>query len=131
MANYNGLILTANHRMTKNFTVLMGREISPLKTCCWRMSISRSTGGQSTPEASFDNRPTKQGVEGLEPHGTPVFSIRNARNVTMKGCVARWGEHRQEYFTNALEVENVQGLKIEHFTGEAAFPGKCKAIEIR
>ncbi len=83
------------------------------------------------PGGRFDNRPTKPGDEGLEVHGTPVFSIRNARNVTVRDCVARWGNARQEYFTNALEAENVQGLKIEHFTGEAAFPDKQKAIEVR
>jgi polygalacturonase len=83
------------------------------------------------PGGRFDNRPTKPGDQGLEAHGTPVFSVRNARNVIVKDCVARWGNDRQEYFTNALEAENVQGLKIEHFTGEAAFPGQQKAIEIR
>jgi Glycosyl hydrolases family 28 len=74
------------------------------------------------PGGHFDNRPTKPGDQGLEAHGTPVFSIRNARNVTVRDCVARWGNDRQEYFTNALEADNVQGLKIEHFTGEAASP---------
>ena len=83
------------------------------------------------PGARFDNRPTRQGVEGLETHGTPVFSIRNARNVIVKNCVARWGAHRQEYFTSALEAENVQGLKIDHFTGEAAFSDVHKSIEIK
>lgn len=45
--------------------------------------------------------------------------------------VTRWADDRQEYFTNALEAENVQALKIEHFTGEAAFPDKQKAVEVR
>jgi hypothetical protein len=69
-------------------------------------------------------------MEGLEIHGTPVFSIRNARNVTVRDCIARWGKHREDYFTHALQAENVQGLKLEHFVGEAAHPGKDKAIEI-
>ena len=45
--------------------------------------------------------------------------------------MTRWTDDRQEYFTNALEAENVQALKIEHFTGEAAFPDKQKAVEVR
>jgi Glycosyl hydrolases family 28 len=82
------------------------------------------------PGGRFDNRPTMAGVEGLEVHGTPVFSLRNAKSVTVKDCTSRWGDNRQEYFTNALQAENVQGLKIEHFTGEAAFPATQKAIEV-
>jgi hypothetical protein len=78
----------------------------------------------------FDNRPTPPGMEGLEVHGTPVFSLRNARNVTVRDCIARWGTDREDYFTHALQAENVQGLKIEHFTGEAAHPDKERAIEI-
>jgi hypothetical protein len=91
------------------------------------MTVDRWT---DYPGGRFDNRPTAPGIDGLELHGTPVFSIRNAKNVTLRNCTARWGRHRQDYFTHALQVENVQGLAIEHFTGEAAFPEKQKAIEI-
>jgi polygalacturonase len=91
------------------------------------MTVDRWT---KYPGERFDNRPTAAGVEGLEPHGTPVFSLRNARNVTMKGCTARWGEHREDYFTHALQVENVQNLKMENFTGEAAHPERQKAIAV-
>jgi len=82
------------------------------------------------PGGHFDNRPTPPAMEGLEVHGTPVFSLRNARNVTVKGCTARWGSHRQDYFTHALQAEHVAGLKIEHFRGEAADPATHKAISI-
>jgi polygalacturonase len=82
------------------------------------------------PGAHFDNRPTPGSRLGLEPHNTPVFFLRNAKNVTVKDCVARWGEHRQDYFTHALEAENVQNLKLDHFTGEAAHPATEKAIAI-
>jgi polygalacturonase len=91
------------------------------------MTVDRWT---KYPGGRFDNRPTGPGVEGLEVHGTPVFSIRNAKNVTVKNCVARWGEHREDYYTNALQAENVVGLKIEHFTGESAHPETQRAIEI-
>ncbi len=82
------------------------------------------------PGAKFDNRPTAAGVEGLEPHKTPVFSIRNARNVTLRDCRARWGTVRPDYFSNALEARNVTGLTLEHFVGDAAHPGSEKAIDI-
>jgi polygalacturonase len=82
------------------------------------------------PGDHFDNRPTAPGVEGLEVHGTPAFSIRNAKNVTVKDCTARWGAHREDYFTHALQAENVRGIKIERFTGESAHPGVQKAIDV-
>jgi hypothetical protein len=82
------------------------------------------------PGARFDNRPTAPGVEGLEPHDTPVFSLRNAEQVLVKNCHARWGENRQSYFGAALEAENVRDLKIEHFEGVASDPAKTKAIII-
>lgn len=90
------------------------------------MTIDRWT---KYPGGKFDNRPTPPTMEGLEVHGTPVFSIRNAKNVTVKDCKARWGDHREDYFTHALEAENVQGLKITNFTGQAAHAGQ-KAIAI-
>lgn len=80
------------------------------------------------PGGVFDNRPTQANdpmhePNGLEKHNTPVFSLRNARNVTMKDCVARWGMHTAPYFSYALEVKNVDGLKLEGFQGKAAQPG--------
>jgi polygalacturonase len=91
------------------------------------MTIDRWTG---YPGGRFDNRPTAAGVEGLEVHDTPVFSIRNARNVTVRDCTARWGKQREPYFSYALEAQNVKNLQLEHFTGEAAHPDREKAIQI-
>jgi hypothetical protein len=90
------------------------------------MTIDRWT---KYPGGRFDNRPAPTIPEGLEEHGTPVFSIRNAKNVTVRKCTARWGDHREPYFTHALQAENVRDLKIEEFTGDAAHP-ELKAIEI-
>jgi hypothetical protein len=81
------------------------------------------------PGGKFDNRPTSSAMEGLEIHGTPVFSLRHAKNVTMRGCTAHWGDHREDYYTHALQADDVQGLKLEHFQGEAAHAG-MKAVQI-
>ncbi|SNT44125.1 Glycosyl hydrolases family 28 [Granulicella rosea] len=82
------------------------------------------------PGGKFDNRPTGPNVEGLELHDTPVFSIRNANRVLVKDCTARWGQHPEKYFSNALQASNVQGLKLERFNGKAAFPDARKAVVI-
>lgn len=83
------------------------------------------------PGGRFDNRPTAAGVEGLEAHDTPVFSIRNAQHVQMRHCKAQWGANRQSYFGPALEAENVQDLQLHHFEGKAAFPDRQRAVIIR
>lgn len=80
------------------------------------------------PGGKFDDRPTLPGVEGLEAHDTPVYSLRNAIDVTLRDCKALWGSNRQPCFGPALEAQNVTDLKLEHFTGEAAYPDKEKAI---
>ena len=72
------------------------------------------------PGGRFDNRPTMAGVEGLEVHDTPVFSLRNAKHVLFKDCTASWGEKRQPYYGKALEVENVEDLKVVHFDDRTA-----------
>jgi hypothetical protein len=75
----------------------------------------------------FDNRPTSA-YPGVEPHGNPGFSFRHADNVVLKNCRVAWGDNRPDYFTNALETEDVTGLKLTGFKGEAAHPERDKAI---
>jgi hypothetical protein len=78
----------------------------------------------------FDNRPTTAQA-GIEPHGNPGFSIRHADNVTLTRCSVAWGTNRPEYFTHALEAEQVSGLALTQFAGEAAHPERDPAILIR
>jgi len=67
----------------------------------------------------IENRPTMPGVEGLEPHDTPVFSLRNARHVVLKACKDSWGDKHQLHYGPALEVENVADLKLVGFETQA------------
>ena len=77
----------------------------------------------------FDNRPTKV-LEPIETHGNPGFNLRQADNVTLKNCSVSWGGNRPDYFTSALEAENVTGLRLTGFKGIAAHPGRDEAIII-
>jgi hypothetical protein len=81
------------------------------------------------PGGMFDNRPTTVGIP-LETHGTPAFSIREADNVKLDRCRAAWGGLAPDYFTHALEAENVTGLEIKKFTGAAAHPARDEAMRI-
>ena len=78
----------------------------------------------------FDNRPTSAYPE-IEPHGNPGFSIRHAANVVLRRCSVAWGNNRPDYFTHALEAEDVIGLGLTQFAGEAAHPDRDEAVVIR
>jgi polygalacturonase len=82
------------------------------------------------PGGFWDNRPTTA-QSGIEPHGTPAFAIRHADRVSLRRCRAAWGGNRPDYFTSALEAEDVTGLQYPGFQGEAAHPGRAPAIVVR
>ena len=82
------------------------------------------------PGGVFDNRPTQGRYPEIEPHATPGFHIRSADNVVLKRCGVAWGEKRPEYFTHALEADDVRGLEISGFVGEAAHPERDSAMAI-
>lgn len=77
----------------------------------------------------FDSRPTTA-QPGIEPHGTSGFCVRQADNITLKKCRVAWGENVPDYFTHALEARDVKNLQYPEFSGEAAHPGRDKAIAI-
>ena len=80
------------------------------------------------PGGLFDNRPTEGRYPEIESHGTPGFHIRSADNVVLKRCSVAWGGNRPEYFTHALETDDVTALQITGFVGEAAHPERDSAI---
>jgi polygalacturonase len=82
------------------------------------------------PGGVFDNRPTVGSYKEIEPHGTPGFHLRSADNVVLKRCSVAWGEDRPEYFTHALEIDDVRGLEISRFQGEAAHGERDSAMAI-
>ena len=67
----------------------------------------------------YDNRPTTASAA-IEPHQTAGFSVQNADNVTLRDCRVRWGANVPAYFGNAIDTENLTGLKVERFTGSDA-----------
>ena len=79
------------------------------------------------PGGLFDNRPTRV-ADPIEKHGNPGFSLRYADNVTLKNCSIRWGRNVPDYFTCALETENVTGLHLTGFKGTAAHPDRDASI---
>jgi len=91
------------------------------------LTLDRWTG---YPGPVFDNRPTTAYPD-VEPHPTPGYSIRHAGGVLLKDCKLAWGANRPDYFTHALEAENVTALSLTRFVGEAAHPERDEAIVVR
>ncbi len=77
----------------------------------------------------FDNRPTSAYPD-IEPHGNPGCNIRYVDGISLKNCSVKWGNNKPDYFTHALEAENVTDLKLMKFVGESAHPGQYEDIVI-
>jgi hypothetical protein len=82
------------------------------------------------PGGVWDNRPTTA-YPGLEEHGTPGISVRHADRVALRDCQVAWGEQRPDYYTHALEAEDVTEFTHPHFQGESAHPEKYAAISVK
>ncbi len=79
--------------------------------------------------AVWDNRPTTA-APGLEPHATPAIHVRHADNISFKDCRVAWGVNPPDYFTHALEAENVTGLDHPGLQGGSAHPDRDPAVKI-
>ena len=75
----------------------------------------------------FDNRPTKA-YPALEQHDNPGIYICFADSITLTKCIVSWGKNLPDYYTHALETDNVTNIKVVNFTGKAAHPDKFKAV---
>jgi hypothetical protein len=79
------------------------------------------------PGGVYDNRPTTA-IPDIEKHNTPGISIRHADNVELTNCNVAWGRNVPDYFTYAVETEDVTGLKMTNFSGKAAHGDRDPAI---
>ncbi|GHF55618.1 hypothetical protein GCM10017566_30810 [Amycolatopsis bartoniae] len=74
------------------------------------------------PGGVYDNRPTTV-RPALQPHDTPGFHLSAADDVLVRDCSVAWGPNPPDYYSNALVAEDVTGLRLEGFRGQAAHPG--------
>jgi hypothetical protein len=119
------------HGRAENSVRIEGSKDNPIENVLLdhvEITIDRWT---HYPGGAFDNRPTPSGVLGIEPHQTPVYSIRNADHVVLRDCKAGWGTNLQDFFGSAVEADNVKGLSLTRFIGEAAHPERDEAIVLR
>ncbi len=88
------------------------------------LSLDRWT---SYPGAVYDNRPTSA-IPDIEKHNTPAICIRHADHIALSNCSVEWGKQCPDYFTHALETEDVADLKLTNFHGTAAHPDRDVAV---
>lgn len=75
----------------------------------------------------IDRRPYSGEPKVFE-HPISAFHIHTASNVVLRNCEATWGSNKQEYFSHAIEAVDVDGLVVEGFVGESAFPDQLSDI---
>lgn len=59
---------------------------------------------------------------GVYDHPTAGFYIKNARNITLRGCEVAWAKNPPAHFAHAIEAHGAEGLRVENFRGTAAHP---------
>ena len=72
------------------------------------------------PDGRYDLRPGLG--RAVEAHPNAGFFLRSASDVTLSHCRVRWGA-RSDAYRHALDAENVAGLMLRDFRGDAAAPG--------
>lgn len=80
-------------------------------------TLSRWSGGR------LDLRPMN-GAEhgGQEASGNPAVLVRHAQNLTLKDIEVRFADPTKPWWTHALDADDVDGLRVEDFRGQAAKP---------
>ena len=70
----------------------------------------------------FDLRPPEE--LGVEEKGVVIagIHIQDARQVTLRDCLVRWGPNPPASYGPALRTERVEGLHVENFQGSDAHP---------
>jgi polygalacturonase len=71
------------------------------------------------PGGVYDNRPTKV-LDPIEAHPTDGFNLRYADNISLENCTVGWHRNSTADFRDAINAEEVRGLKFFAFTGDSA-----------
>ena len=88
--------------------------------------LNRAAGG------NFDLRPVLDERLQLFEHDIPAFFARYVKNLTVRDFDLEWGPVRDVFFTNGIEVDRFEGLRIEGFRGSGApYNSKACAVKLR
>jgi polygalacturonase len=89
-----------------------------------QLEIAKTT---SYPGGKYDLRPSKKGIISTKTAG---FCILRSSEVRIHNSNVKWDRNKKPYFGNGIYAEDVSGLVITGFSGDAAFPDQEEAIRI-
>ena len=78
---------------------------------------------------NFDLRPVMDPKLSLFSHDIPGFYAQYVKNLRIKDFDLTWDAMKEPYFTNGIEVNNFDGVRITGFQGTAA-PNNSKASPV-
>lgn len=88
--------------------------------------LTNSYGG------NFDLRPTNDISIGIFKHDIPALYAGNIKGLSIKDFSVNWENSLPAFFTNAINCENFENIKIDGFTGSAnAASAKQPAIALQ
>jgi polygalacturonase len=121
-------ILFSNIQAKSENGVFIGGEkgkIDQIKLRNVQLTIDKTTNFEG---GIYDLRPSD--TIGLLKTNIAGFYLDNAKNVVLQDCEVKWGENKQDYFGHALFASKIEGLTIDRFTGESAFPETMEPIHL-
>jgi len=73
----------------------------------------------------YDLRPSD--TIGMLEAGTSGFYLNGASNLHFTNCSVRWGSNKPSYYKHALYAASINGLTLDRYMGDAAFPEQFDA----
>jgi len=80
-----------------------------------------------TAGGNFDFRPVFDPRLSLFSHDIPAFFAQHVKNLRLRDVSIEWGDVKQPYFTNAVEVRNYEDVVIDGLRGDASPASPDKA----
>jgi len=73
---------------------------------------------------NFDLRPTNDVSLGIFKHDIPALYAKDINSLSIRNTTVHWQDAISDIFSNALELENIEGINIDGFRGDAAIADK-------
>jgi polygalacturonase len=112
----------------ENGVYIRGCKSNPVEDIVFddvRVEVGKST---DVPGGFYDDRPdgqTTNGVfKGIYTNTIAGIHCEYVRGLTLRNTQVAWGSKLMPYYGPALDARHVEGLRLENFSGKAAWPGE-------
>jgi polygalacturonase len=69
---------------------------------------------------NFDLRPTTDPKFAIFSHNISAFYAENVKNIKIQNFDLKWGDVKENYFTNGIEFKNFKNISVDRYNGEPA-----------